>query len=403
MKKDIIYKRMRNKRLSKYACSDNKAITLKKDEEDFRPRFFRDADRIIYSLSYTRYIDKTQVFTFTENDNISKRITHVQFVSKIARTIGRALELNEDLIEAASLGHDLGHPPFGHCGEKALSELSLKYEGKVFAHNVQSVRTLMDLENNGDGKNISVQVLDAILCHNGELLEETYYPVKKSKDEFLEEYNKCYDSLDNSKIIHPMTLEGCVVRISDIVSYAGKDIEDAIRLGIIKKEDIPKSITDILGDNNAEIVNTLVTDIIDNSYNKPYIKLSKEVFNALNLLIQFNYEHIYHVINAKEEVKYYAVMYEKLFESYLKALENKDLANDIYSVFFVIIIFLYNQRADLKQQIQRQEHYHQRERVAGWRYHGGKHKQHHDGVAAVAAEKFTTQYADGRQGPCQQR
>ncbi len=333
MKKDIIYKRMRNKRLSKYACSDNKAITLKHEEDDFRPRFFRDADRIIYSLSYTRYIDKTQVFTFTENDNISKRITHVQFVSKIARTIGRALELNEDLIEAASLGHDLGHPPFGHCGEKALSELSLKYEGKVFAHNVQSVRTLMDLENNGDGKNISVQVLDAILCHNGELLEETYYPVKKSKDEFLEEYNKCYDSLDNSKILHPMTLEGCVVRISDIVSYAGKDIEDAIRLGIIKKEDIPKSITDILGDNNAEIVNTLVTDIIDNSYNKPYIKLSKEVFNALNLLIQFNYEHIYHVINAKEEVKYYAVMYEKLFESYLKALENKDLANDIYSVF----------------------------------------------------------------------
>lgn len=333
MKKDIIYKRMRNKRLSKYACSDNKAITLKKDEEDFRPRFFRDADRIIYSLSYTRYIDKTQVFTFTENDNISKRITHVQFVSKIARTIGRALELNEDLIEAASLGHDLGHPPFGHCGEKALSELSLKYEGKVFTHNVQSVRTLMDLENNGNGKNISVQVLDAILCHNGELLEETYYPVKKSKDEFLEEYNKCYDSLDNSKILHPMTLEGCVVRISDIVSYAGKDIEDAIRLGIIKKDDIPKSITDILGDNNAEIVNTLVTDIIDNSYNKPYIKLSKEVFDALNLLIQFNYEHIYHVINAKEEVKYYAVMYEKLFESYLKALENKDLANDIYSVF----------------------------------------------------------------------
>ena len=333
MKKDIIYKRMRNKRLSKYACSDNKAITLKHEEDDFRPRFFRDADRIIYSLSYTRYIDKTQVFTFTENDNISKRITHVQFVSKIARTIGRALELNEDLIEAASLGHDLGHPPFGHCGEKALSELSLKYEGKVFAHNVQSVRTLMDLENNGDGKNISVQVLDAILCHNGELLEETYYPVKKSKDEFLEEYNKCYDSLDNSKILHPMTLEGCVVRISDIVSYAGKDIEDAIRLGIIKKEDIPKSITDILGDNNAEIVNTLVTDIIDNSYNKPYIKLSKEVFDALNLLIQFNYEHIYHVINAKEEVKYYAVMYEKLFESYLKALENKDLANDIYSVF----------------------------------------------------------------------
>ena len=145
---DEVVKRMRYKELSKYACKDSCAITLKEEDDDIRPRFFRDSDRIIYSLSYTRYIDKTQVFTFTENDNISKRITHVQFVSKIARTIGRALGLNEDLIEAAALGHDLGHPPFGHCGERALNRLSIENGEGVFAHNAQSVRTLMYLENN---------------------------------------------------------------------------------------------------------------------------------------------------------------------------------------------------------------------------------------------------------------
>ena len=232
-KQDLIIKKMKRKNLSKYACEDSKAITLINEENDIRPRFFRDADRIIYSLSYTRYIDKTQVFTFTENDNVSKRIIHVQFVSKIARTIGRALGLNEDLIEAAALGHDLGHPPFGHCGEKALNKLSLENNEGVFAHNVQSVRTLMSLENNGNGRNISIQVLDAILCHNGELLEEKYSPISRTKEQFLEDYNNCYTSLEESKKLKPMTLEGCVVRISDVIAYIGRDVEDAIRVGII--------------------------------------------------------------------------------------------------------------------------------------------------------------------------
>lgn len=334
MKKDeIIMKRMRNKKLSKYACKDECAMTIVDERDDIRPRFFRDSDRIIYSLSYTRYVDKTQVFTFTENDNISKRITHVQYVSKIARTIGRALGLNEDLIEASALGHDLGHPPFGHCGERALNKLSIENNEGVFAHNVQSVRVLMNLENNGKGRNISIQVLDAILCHNSEMLEEKYYPIEKSKDDFLSEYIACSKDLSMSKKIRPMTLEGWVVRISDRIAYVGKDIEDAIRLGIITKEDIPSEIVKVLGETNAEIVNTIVLDIINNSVNKPYIKLSSCIFNALNNLIKFNHEKIYNVINASKELRYYEEMYNTLFKNYKMALEKGDTSNDIYRVF----------------------------------------------------------------------
>lgn len=330
---DEVVKRMRNKELSKYACKDSCAITLKEEDDDIRPRFFRDSDRIIYSLSYTRYIDKTQVFTFTENDNISKRITHVQFVSKIARTIGRALGLNEDLIEAAALGHDLGHPPFGHCGERALNRLSIENSEGVFAHNAQSVRTLMYLENNGKGKNISVQVLDAILCHNGEILEERYCPAEKSVDDFLREYETCFKESGAPKKLRPMTLEGCVVRISDKVAYAGKDIEDALRLGVIKEEDIPQEVKDVLGKNNTEIVNTMVLDVIENSLDKPYIKFSKKVYDALDKLIKFNYEKIYNVINASKELRYYDEMYTTLFKNYKRALEKKDTSSDIYKAF----------------------------------------------------------------------
>ena len=332
-KLDVIKKRMSNKKLSKYACTDNEAILLKDEENDIRPRFFRDADRILYSLSYTRYIDKTQVFSFSDNDNISKRMTHVQFVSKIARTIGRGLQLNEDLIEASSLGHDLGHPPFGHEGEKILNEISKKNGCGVFAHNIQSVRTLITLENNGVGKNISVQVLDAILCHNGEVLNKEYYPKKKTKEEFLNEYSEVYKDDSYSKKLIPMTKEGCVVRISDIIAYVGKDLEDAIRLGILKREDLDKSITDVLGNTNDKIVDALVTDVINNSYNKPYIKLSSKVYNALNKLIEYNYKNIYKKIHDNNELKTYEEMYNSLFKSCLKALNNNNLEDDIYKIF----------------------------------------------------------------------
>ena len=163
MKSDELRRQMEIKNLSKYACPYNKGERLVYEEEDFRPSFYHDIDRIIYSLAYTRYLDKTQVFTHGNNDHLSKRMTHVQFVSKIARTIGRALNLNEDLIEAAALGHDLGHTPFGHLGESILNEISINANEGYFNHNIHSVRLLMEIENYGKGLNITIPVLDAIM------------------------------------------------------------------------------------------------------------------------------------------------------------------------------------------------------------------------------------------------
>ena len=334
MKKDIIKNMNKHElSLSKYASKSSNAIRLFKQKKDYRSEYFRDIDKIIYSLSYIRYTDKTQVFSNNENDMISKRISHVQMVSKIARTIGRALNLNEDLIEAASLGHDLGHVPFGHEGEKILNDISLKYNEGYFAHNVQSVRTLMNIENKGLGNNITIQVLDAILCHNGEMLQNIYCPQKKTKDEFLNEYFESYKDKEILKKIKPMTLEGSVVRISDVVAYIGKDIEDAIRLGIIKTESIPNNIISILGDNNSKIVNTIVNDIISNSLNKNYIKLSKRVFNALNDLIEFNYKNIYKKANTNDDLEKYKLMFNKLFDLYYNHIINKQSDQDIYILY----------------------------------------------------------------------
>ena len=319
--------------LSKFAVKDADAIRFNAQKNDFRTEYFRDIDKILYSLSYIRYTDKTQVFTNTENDMVSKRISHVQMVSKIARTIGRALGLNEDLIEAASLGHDLGHVPFGHEGERILNEISLKYNQGFFAHNVQSVRTLMEIENNGLGNNITLQVLDAILCHNGEMIQNVYYPQFKTKEMFLTEYKESYKNKEILKKIKPMTLEGCVVRISDVIAYIGKDIEDAIRLNIIKKETIPQNIISTLGETNSEIVNTIVNDIIKNSLNKNYIKLSKKVFMALHELIEFNYKNIYKKANTTQQLEEYKFKFNKLFDLYLEHITQNKTNEDVYILY----------------------------------------------------------------------
>jgi dGTPase len=322
------------KNLCKYACQDDEAIRFNLEEEDiYRTPFFHDIDRIIYSMSYLRYADKTQVFTFNENDHISKRMIHVQLVSKIARTIGRNLGLNEDLIEAASLGHDLGHVPFGHVGEAILNKISLENNLGYFNHNIESVRVLMYLEQNGKGRNITLQVLDAIMCHNGELPMQKYSPVKKTKEEFLEEYNLSYKEKDYIKKLRPMTLEGCVVRVCDIIAYIGKDIEDAITLGKIKVSEIPSNITKVLGTTNREIINTIVKDIIINSKNKPYIQMSSEVYNALIELKKFNYENIYSKANTKEEIDYYEKMFRSLFNKYKKCIIEEDKTSTIYKTF----------------------------------------------------------------------
>ncbi len=331
--KERMYQKEKN--LSPYASKSSDSIRLTFEEEDIRPAYYHDIDRVIYSLSYTRYIDKTQVFSnIFNNDHISKRMTHVQMVSKIARTIGRALNLNEDLIEAAALGHDLGHVPFGHEGETILSELSQEHGEGYFNHNVQSVRTLMNLEKDGNGDNITIQVLDAILCHNGELVQSEYCPnYQKTKEDFLREYEDCYHNKDIIKKLHPMTLEGSVLRISDVIGYIGKDIEDAIRLDLIKKEDIPSNITEVLGDRNSQIVNTIVMNIIINSFDKPYIKMSEEVAKAVIDLKDFNYKNIYSRANSIEEKLHFKKMFRFLFETYYYQLENKEYTEDIYATY----------------------------------------------------------------------
>jgi len=336
--------------LSKYATKSSEAIRLKKEnkKDEIRPAYFHDIDRIIYSLSYTRYLDKTQVFTNNSNDHVSKRITHVQLVSKVARTIGRALNLNEDLIEAMALGHDIGHTPLGHTGEAMLNEISERELGEAFAHNIQSVRDLMFVENNGQGLNLSIQVYDGIMCHNGEILEPIYKPMEKDKDEFMREYELAYKDIKASRTFRPMTLEGCVVRIS---GYIGRDIEDAIMIGVIKREELPENITNILGTTNKEIVNNIVMDIINNSLDKPYIKLSDDVFKALFDLKKFNYEHIYKYSLDDDAKKYYRDGMNKLYDKCLKDIENNNRDSHIFKIFLDSQSTDYNKNTNNKRKV----------------------------------------------------
>lgn len=318
---------------SKYATKSKEAIRLKEEPKDIRLDFARDADRILHTLTYTRYIDKTQVYSDITNDHISKRMTHVQFVSKTSRTIARALGLNEDLCEAISLGHDVGHTPFGHNGEYILSDISKKVLSKSFAHNLNSVRVLKDLENFGKGCNLTLQVLDGIMCHNGELVMSKYTPVKKDINTFLQEYDLCMQDENNIKKLRPMTLEGCVVRISDIIGYIGKDIEDAQELGKIDTKQIPENITKKLGTTNAQIMNNIIMDVIKNSFNKPYIEMSPEVFKAVVDLKKFNMENIYKKSVTEEQLNLYKKIFNNLYDVYINALEKKDYKNDIYLFF----------------------------------------------------------------------
>ena len=341
----------KEKNLSKYATKSNDAIRFKEETEDIRPPFFHDIDRIIHSLSYTRYLNKTQVYTLNSNDHVSRRITHVQLVSKIARTIGRALNLNEDLIEAIALGHDIGHTPLGHAGEAILNRLSLKELGEYFAHNIQGVRYYMFVATDGKGLNLTLQTLDGIMTHNGEMLSPIYEPMAKDKDEFLREYNESYKDLEKSKTYRPMTLEGCVVRISDIIGYIGRDIEDAIMIDRFKRSDIPKEIRDVLGDNNRDIVNTIVLDIINESIDKPYIKMSDKVYNALFALKKFNNDNIYSKSMTKEELDYYEKGINKLYNIYLEDIKSNNKDSIIYKIFLNHQDELYLKNTNIKRQV----------------------------------------------------
>lgn len=310
---------LREEILSEYAFKSKEAILLKEDDDrqDIRPAFFRDIDRIIHSLGYTRYIDKTQVYSFTKNDHITHRVLHVQLVAKIARTIGRSLKLNEDLIEAISLGHDIGHSPFGHKGESYLNDICKRENIGYFYHNAQSVRELKDLEK----INISLQTLDGILAHNGEILVNKYVYKEKTEQEFINELENVFSKEGYSKTIIPMTLEACVVRLSDIIAYVGRDIEDSIKIGIVKREDLPEEITKVLGDNNSKIVDALIKDIIKNSFEKPYLTFSKEVFEALMKLKEWNFKYIYASKEANKHQDIVKELFNELYNCYLKKIE----------------------------------------------------------------------------------
>ena len=341
----------KEKDLSKYATISSAAIRFKEENEDIRPPFFHDIDRIIHSLSYTRYLNKTQVYALNTNDHISRRITHVQLVSKIARTIGRAINLNEDLIEAIALGHDIGHTPLGHVGEAILNKLSLKELGENFAHNIQGVRYYMNVAKDGAGLNLTLQTLDGIMTHNGEMLSPIYEPMQKDKEEFLREYNESYKDLKKSKTYRPMTLEGCVVRISDIIGYIGRDIEDAIMIDRFKRSDIPREIRKVLGDNNRDIINTIVLDIINESIDKPYIKMSDRVYNALFALKKFNNENIYKYSMTKEELNYYEAGINKLYNIYLADIKSHNKNSIIYKIFLDHQSNEYLESTNIKRQV----------------------------------------------------
>ncbi|MBN1696402.1 MAG: HD domain-containing protein [Spirochaetales bacterium] len=326
--------------LSPYAEKSTKGVRLHGEREiipdklNIRPVFFHDADRIIHSLAYTRYIDKTQVFSLFENDHITHRGLHVQFVSKIARVIGRFLRLNEDLIEAIALGHDLGHVPYGHEGERFLNAIAQKRGAGCFCHNAQSVRCLMELENHGRGCNLTLQVLDGILSHYGEKVEKSYTPgPAKTWDAFLEEYRKCFMIEDYYKTLRPMTMEGSVVRIADIIAYIGRDIEDAIEVGLVKREDIPEPVTKILGNTNREIINNLIIDIINESYEKKSISFSTVTYTALHKLLVWNYRHIYNnpkKTNQNDKIEY---MMNFLFEKYINDLRIQNRRSALFTLF----------------------------------------------------------------------
>jgi dGTPase len=219
----------------------------------------------------------------------------------------------------------LGHVPYGHDGETFLNSICIKNNIGCFYHNVQSVRQLTQLEKNGIGLNLTLQVLDGILAHNGEMPNQYYKPqYGKTWDDFNEEYTKSINEEGFVKKIRPMTLEGCVVRISDIIGYIGRDIEDAITLNVIKRADLPESVVKVLGNSNDKIINTLVIDLVDNSYHKDFLSYSAKIFDALKTLLQFNYDNIYSNQRINTQRNKIKNMYELLFNAYVEDIEDPE-------------------------------------------------------------------------------
>ncbi len=292
----------------------------------WRPAYVRDVEKIMHSPYYNRYTDKTQVFSFYKNDDISRRGFHVQLVSRIARNIGRLLDLNLDLIEAIALGHDIGHTPFGHAGERFLNELYRANTGRYFNHNVHSVRVLDNIFN----LNLTLQTLDGILCHNGEFACCEYRPEPLSGfEEFDKKTEQCYT--DQTAIGHlvPSTLEACVVRVCDMIAYLGKDRQDAVKARIIDSESVFDESP--IGSFNAAIINNLIVDIVENSIGKDYIMLDKIHFDAVKNIKRENYEKIY--LDGTVSDSYYEIikpMFGRVYNALMDMIVREDRNSVIY-------------------------------------------------------------------------
>lgn len=315
--------------MNPYRTKDEEAIRRKQDWDRnklLRPAYVRDCEKIMHTPYYNRYADKTQVFSFYKNDDISRRALHVQLVSRIARNIGGLLGLNVDLIEAIALGHDIGHTPFGHAGERYLSECFQESKGLYFNHNVHSVRVLDDILN----RNVSLQTLDGILCHNGEFAMQEYRPVPM--EDFVHfdvKYGRCYRDEDAIGRLVPYTLEACVVRICDMIAYLGKDRQDAVRARLIPDDSIFEERA--FGKSNPEIINNLIVNIVENSYGRDCIVMDDEYYKAIKATKKENYKKIY--FNEAVDRVYdneIRPMFHMMYDKLLRDMKNGDTSSVIY-------------------------------------------------------------------------
>lgn len=313
-----------------YRTSDEDALRREERPADrssiWRPAFVRDVEKILHMPAYNRYAGKTQVFSFRSNDDLSRRGLHVQLVARIARDIGYALGLNCDLIEAIGLGHDLGHTPFGHAGERCLNDVFHERTGRWFFHNVHSVRVLDRLY----GRNISLQTLDGALCHNGEY-EQRVFELSglSSFGEFDRVVDECVSG-GGAVIGHlrPMTLEGCVVRISDIIAYVGRDRQDAIEAGLLTGDAFEDGLG---GAYNSWILTHASADIIEHSYGKDRIEMSEELFAEIRRAKAENYAKIYRSSGIEgERAEVLARAFELMYERCLDDLHKRDESSFIF-------------------------------------------------------------------------
>jgi dGTPase len=256
-------------------------------------------------------------------------------VAKIARTLARFFRLNEDLVEAIALGHDIGHAPFGHAGESCIAKVLEENNAGSFVHNAQSVRILESIENGGNGLNLTLQVLDGILGHNGEFWEASVSSATSPLSWAALDANveKCLTrprSEKPDKEVFPSTFEGCVVRVSDVIAYVGRDIQDAIALKLIRDDDLPRDAITVIGASNREIINNLTMDLTHNTTTCDGLQFSDRAFKAMKTLLEFNQRRIYQSAVIVEQRRRFERIVRELFETYLDDIRTGDERSAVY-------------------------------------------------------------------------